>query len=163
MVFLDFQKMSLNLISLSRNFANAIFYFYAVKNVCLAAFSHRLFFPCTCSLKNDPSVEKKRPVVFIKVTRRFDENNPSFLCKRPVVFFVPRNTFFIKKLTSIIFQGHTTYSQNESSQTYFPQFFKEIIPQNLVNRQKYHKFATQSLQNNLLKAPFCALFGSLRR
>lgn len=97
---------------------------------------------------------EKRPVVFIKVTRRFDENNPSFLCKRPVVFFVPRNTFFIKKLTSIIFQGHTTYSQNESSQAYFPQFFKEIIPQNLVNRQKYHKFATQSLQNNLLKAPF---------
>ena len=106
---------------------------------------------------------EKRPVVFIKVTRRFDENNPSFLCKRPVVFFVPRNTFFIKKLSSIIFQGHTTYSQNESSQAYFPQFFKEIIPQTLVNRQKYHKFATQSLQNNLLKVPFCAQFGSLRR
>lgn len=106
---------------------------------------------------------EKRPVVFIKVTRRFDENNPSFLCKRPVVFFVPRNTFFIKKLTSIIFQGHTTYSQNESSQGDFPLFFKEIIPQNLVNRQKYYKFATQSLQNNLLKVPFCAQFGSLRR
>ncbi len=163
MVFLDFHKMSLNLISLSRNFANAIFYFYAGKNVCLLVFNNSLFSPCTCSLKNDPSVEKKRPVVFIKVTRRFDENNPSFLCKRPVVFFVPRNTFFIKELTSIVFRGHTTYPQNESSQAYFPHFFKEIIPQNLVNRQKYYKFATQSLQNNLLKVPFCAQFGSLRR
>ena len=108
-------------------------------------------------------VSEKQHVGWEKTTRHFDENDPSFLCKRPVVFFVPRNTFFIKKLISIIFQGHTTYSQNESSQAYFPQFFKEIIPQNLVNRQKYHKFATQSLQNNLLKAPFCAQFGSLRR
>lgn len=99
----------------------------------------------------------------MKTTRRFDENNPSFLCKQPVVFFVPRNTFFIKELTSIVFRGHTTYSQNESSQAYFPQFFKEIIPQNLVNRQKYYKFATQSLQNSLLKSPFCAQFGSLIR
>ncbi len=99
----------------------------------------------------------------MKTTRHFDENNTSFLCKQHVVFFAPRNTLFIKELTSIIFQGHTTYSQNESSQAYFPLFFKEIIPQNLVNRQKYYKFATQSLQNNLLKFPFCAQFRRLRR
>ena len=161
-MFLHFHKMSLNLISLSRNFANAISIFCSEKRVS-CSIHNSLFSPCTCSLKNDPSVEKKRPVVFIKVTRRFDENNPSFWWKQPVVFFVPRNTFFIKELASIVFRGHTTYSQNESSKAYFPQFFKEIIPQNLVNRQKYYKFATQSLQNNLLKVPFCAQFGSLRR
>ena len=99
----------------------------------------------------------------MKTTRYFDENNMMFLCKQHVVFFAPRNTLFIKELTSIIFRWYNESSQNESSQAYFPQFFKEIIPQNLVNRQKYHKFATQSLQNNLLKVPFCAQFGSLRR
>ena len=99
----------------------------------------------------------------MKTTRRFDENNTSFLCKQHVVFFVPRNILFINKLTSTIFRWYNESSQNESSKGDFPLFFKEIIPQNLVNRQKYHKFATQSLQNNLLKAPFCAQFGSLRR
>lgn len=99
----------------------------------------------------------------MKTTRRFDENNTSFLWKQHVVFFVPRNTLFIKELTAIIFRWYNACSQNESSQAYFPQFFKEIIPQNLVNRQKYYKFATQSLQNNLLKFPFCAQFRRLRR
>lgn len=162
-MFLHFHKISLILLSYSFHLANAIFYFYAGKNVCLVVFNNSLFSPCTCSLKNDPSVKKKRPVVFIKVTRHFDENNPSFLCKWPVVFFAPRNTFFIKELASIVFRWYNESSQNESSQGDFPQFFKEIIPQNLVNRQKYYKFATQSLQNNLLKVPFCAQFGSLRR
>ena len=147
-MFLHFHKMSLNLISLSRNFANAISIFIQRKTYALRC-SATAYFSLALALW--------------KTTRRFYKSDPSFWWKQPVVFFVPRNTFFIKKLTSIIFQGHTTYSQNESSQAYFPQFFKEIIPQNLVNRQKYHKFATQSLQNNLLKAPFCAQFGSLRR
>ena len=99
----------------------------------------------------------------MKTTRYFDENNMMFLCKQHVVFFAPRNTLFIKELASIVFRWYNESSQNESSQGDFPQFFKEIIPQNLVNRQKYYKFATQSLQNNLLKVPFCAQFGSLRR
>ena len=99
----------------------------------------------------------------MKTTRRFDENNTSFLWKQHVVFFAPRNTLFIKELTSIIFRWYNESSQNESSKGDFPLFFKEIIPQNLVNRQKYYKFATQSLQNNLLKLPFCAQFRKLRR
>ncbi len=99
----------------------------------------------------------------MKTTRYFDENNMMFLCKQHVVFFAPRNTLFIKELTSIIFQSCNPYSQNESSKGDFPLFFKEIIPQNLVNRQKYYKFATQSLQNSLLKYPFCAQFRRLRR
>ena len=99
----------------------------------------------------------------MKTTRYFDENNMMFLCKQHVVFFAPRNTLFIKELTSIIFRWYNESSQNESSQGDFPLFFKEIIPQNLVNRQKYYKFATQSLQNSLLKYPFCAQFRRLRR
>ena len=99
----------------------------------------------------------------MKTTRRFDENNTSFLWKQHVVFFVPRNTLFIKELTSIVFRWYNESSQNESSKGDFPLFFKEIIPQNLVNRPKYYKFATQSLQNSLLKSPFCAHFRRLRR
>ena len=103
-------------------------------------------------------VSEKQHVGWEKTTRHFDENNTSFLCKQHVVFFAPRNTLFIKELTSIIFRWY-----NESSKGDFPLFFKEIIPQNLVNRQKYYKFATQSLQNSLLKSPFCAQFRRLRR
>ena len=64
----------------------------------------------------------------MKTTRRFDENNTSFLWKQHVIFFAPRNTFFIKELTSIIFRWYNESSQNESSQGGFPLFFKEIIP-----------------------------------
>lgn len=99
----------------------------------------------------------------MKTTRYFDENNMMFLCKQHVVFFAPRNILFIKELTSIIFRWYNESSQNESSKGSFPLFFKEIIPQNLVNRQKYYKFATQSLQNSLLESPFCAHFRRLRR
>jgi hypothetical protein len=70
--------MSLNLISCSHHFANAIFYFYSVKDVCLAVFTDSLFSLCACSLKNNTSVEKKRHVILMKTTRRFDENNTSF-------------------------------------------------------------------------------------
>lgn len=108
-------------------------------------------------------VSEKQHVGWEKTTRRFDENNTSFCWKQHVVFFAPRNTLFIKELTSTIFRWYNESSQNESSQGDFPLFFKEIIPQNLVNRQKYYKFATQSLQNNLLKSPFCAQFRRLRR
>ena len=139
------------------------FYFYSEKNVCLAVLSHSLFSLCALTLKNNTSVEKKRHVILWKTTRRFDENNTSFLCKQHVVFFAPRNTLFIKELTSTIFRWNNESSQNESSKGDFPLFFKEIIPQNLVNRQKYYKFATQSLQNNLLKSLFCAQFRRLRR
>ena len=108
-------------------------------------------------------VSEKQHVGWEKTTRHFDENDTSFWWKQHVVFFAPRNTLFIKELTSIIFRWYNESSQNESSKAYFPQFFKEIIPQNLVNRQKYYKFATQSLQNSLLRYPFCAQFRRLRR
>ena len=126
-------------------------------------FTNSLFSLCAWSLKNNTSVEKKQHVILMKTTRHFDENNTSFLCKQHVVFFAPRNTLFIKELTSIIFRWYNETSQNESSKGDFPLFFKEIIPQNLVNRQKYYKFATQSLQNSLLKSPYCAQFRRLRR
>lgn len=44
------------------------------------------FLPSSHSLKNNPSLFKKRPVTFHKTTRHFSQNNPSLFTKQPVTF-----------------------------------------------------------------------------
>ena len=84
-VFLHFHKMSLNLISLSRNFANAISIFIQRKTYALRC-SPTAYFPFALGLwkttrrlrKNNTSFWWKQHVILMKTTRRFCANDPSF-------------------------------------------------------------------------------------